>query len=231
MPRPHRLLFAALLALVAPVLPGVPPSVVAAYLPPVPVVTVPADVDVEQGDFYRYLVRATNDPTVFAVEGLPSELELDPNNGLIQGTPTRLGRYPVTIYASNAGGVSAAARFNLTVSPPTVVLRISAVPNTVTAASGQTPMFVLNRSGSNTQSDFVLRYTMRGSAMPGVDYQPLKGKVHFRPGEYVKTIKIVLLGDAGGPGHKRSIKFGAMSGSGPYRVTWIESSVIRIQGK
>lgn len=208
-----------------------PASARASFLPPVPVVTAPDDASVDQDGPYRLLVKATNDPASFSAEGLPDGLELDAASGLIQGEPTDPGVYPVVLRAANQWGTSTPVQYRLTVRKPAVVLWISTVPNTVTAGGGLAATYVFNRSTGNIQNDFVLTYTLRGSAVPGVDYRAVSGQVHFRPGDYLKTVKIVPLGNAGGPGQNRSVKFGTLAGSSRYRVEWFGSSKVKIEGQ
>lgn len=67
------------------------------------------------GDSISYHVVATGGVTGFAAQGLPGGVAIDPATGLIAGTPSAIGTYPVTVSASNADGTS------------TVGLRISVV--------------------------------------------------------------------------------------------------------
>jgi uncharacterized protein (DUF1800 family) len=56
---------------------------------------------------FSYTVTAANTPLKFTASGLPPGLLFNSTNGLISGTPTLAGNYPVTLTASNAVGVGA----------------------------------------------------------------------------------------------------------------------------
>jgi hypothetical protein len=53
---------------------------------------------------FRYQIAALHGPTGYGVTGMPAWLQFNPANGLLQGVPTTLGDYPVTIFATNAIG-------------------------------------------------------------------------------------------------------------------------------
>ena len=55
----------------------------------------------------------------FSAEGVPPGLAVDPSNGVITGTPTVVGRYLVTVTASD-GALSDSQSFTWTIVPPAV---------------------------------------------------------------------------------------------------------------
>ncbi len=59
------------------------------------------------GQPFSFNVTAANTPLNFAASELPPGLAFNSTNGLINGTPTLAGNYPVTLTASNAIGVGA----------------------------------------------------------------------------------------------------------------------------
>jgi hypothetical protein len=79
--------------------------------PAVPVITSASTATGNVGVAFSYQITATSNPTSFGATGLPPGLTLEtkPNKlGLIDGTPTTAGIYPVTISATNAGGTGTA---------------------------------------------------------------------------------------------------------------------------
>jgi len=61
-----------------------------------------------QGVYFRHSLTATNAPSTFAADNLPTGLTLHASSGLIYGSVTAIGSYPVTVYATNTFGTSTA---------------------------------------------------------------------------------------------------------------------------
>src|SRR5438876_735847 len=70
---------------------------------------------------FSYQITATSNPTSYDADGLPGGLIVDTTTGLISGTPTGLGAFSVTIYATNVIGTGSAA-LTLTITLPSGVL-------------------------------------------------------------------------------------------------------------
>jgi hypothetical protein len=68
---------------------------------------------------FSYQVSATNNPNSFAATGLPTGLSIDPNTGIISGSPTQSGTFNVTLYATNPTLGTGSAALTLTVADPT----------------------------------------------------------------------------------------------------------------
>lgn len=60
--------------------------------------------EVFTGDQFSYQITATNKPTHFAASSLPPGLSIDPQTGIISGTPSISGFYNLAITASGTGG-------------------------------------------------------------------------------------------------------------------------------
>ena len=56
------------------------------------------------GTIFDYQIAATGSPYSYSATGLPAGLTIDPIGGIIYGTPTATGTFPVTTSASNAAG-------------------------------------------------------------------------------------------------------------------------------
>ncbi|MGF1656510.1 MAG: S8 family serine peptidase [Verrucomicrobiales bacterium] len=71
----------------------------------VPVITSPVSATATEGVSFSYQITATNTPTSFGATGLPAGLTVNSSNGLISGTTTAVGQFPVTLSASNVHGM------------------------------------------------------------------------------------------------------------------------------
>jgi hypothetical protein len=73
------------------------------------------------GVAFTYAIKASSSPNGYSASGLPSGLSLNSNTGIISGSPTALGSFPVTIRATNAMGTTSASLV-VSVSAPTARL-------------------------------------------------------------------------------------------------------------
>jgi hypothetical protein len=87
-----------------------------------PVITSASAASGTQGNTFNYSIVATGSPTSYALLSgtLPTGLSLNPNTGIISGTPTQTGVFSLTIGATNAGGTGLAS-LTITITLPTPV--------------------------------------------------------------------------------------------------------------
>ncbi len=129
---------------------------------------------------FSYQITASNSPTSFGATGLPDGLSVNAA-GLISGTPTTAGAYPVTISATNGGGTGTAT-LTITVAPVptsagTADLTISVVdnPDPVLVGGQVRYVFTVSNKGpdtaTNLQGGFVKDSKMTlvsAASVPGV---------------------------------------------------------------
>ncbi len=168
-----------------------------------PVITSGTTASVAVGQAFTYQITATNSPASFAVSELPGGLSVDTATGLVSGTPTATGTFTIGLSATNAGGTGTGI-LTLTIAPavPTVIL-IATTP-TVTAGSGNLGVFTLSLSAAQDHDVFV-NFTIKGTAVNGVEYMLLKTRKKIKAGKTSKPIKITPLGTGGGAGVKRTV--------------------------
>ena len=83
-----------------------------------PVVTAPASVNGTVGQFFNFLITASNSPTSYSWNATIPGLTLNTSTGRIAGTPTQPGFYTLTLTATNASGSGS----------KTVIFAIAAAP-------------------------------------------------------------------------------------------------------
>lgn len=86
-----------------------------------PVITSAASATVVYGQSFRYTITATNAPTSYAVNGLPTGLVFEAASATISGLPGMTGGFAVALGASNAAGTGTAT-LALTVTPAAATL-------------------------------------------------------------------------------------------------------------
>ena len=116
---------------------------------------------------------------------LPPGLSIDSSSGVISGTPTTAGSYPVTITATDTDGYNGSASFTWTITNAVTVT--SPGPQSDTSGSAISPVTVsASDSGGET-----LSYSDGGTLPPGLSIDSSSGVISGTPttaGSYPVTI-------------------------------------------
>ena len=95
--------------------------------PPPPTITNGPPPNGTVGVAYSFTYTATNSPT-FSATGLPPGLTLSAA-GILSGTPTTTGTYPVTVTATNGTAPNATQTFSIIIAPPPPTITNGPPPN------------------------------------------------------------------------------------------------------
>jgi hypothetical protein len=107
----------------------------------VPSITSSATSSAQLGTAFSYQIAATNSPTTYTIlNALPSGVTYSTTTGLISGTPSATGLFPLVLKATNATGTSPDFTMTLTVAP--AVLRLADaidLPSSTVTSDGTAP--------------------------------------------------------------------------------------------
>ena len=174
----------------SPTIPPVPTPTPAAA----PEITSPLLAKGQENVPFTYQIIATNNPTSYNAAGLPPGLTVNPQNGLISGTPTEAGTFNVVLAASNSRGTGTAT-LSLSITPIGVTLvQFAQADYIATASQSAVSLSVtLLRAGGDAGPFSVGYGTADGSALAGRDYVGQSGTLTFAAGQTTQTITVSLV--------------------------------------
>ena len=141
------------------------------------------------GAAFGYLITATNTPTSYGATGLPGGLSLNPATGVILGAPEAGGTYPLTLTATNGVGTGSSILTLTILAAPAPTVTVITAGDGLAMAGGEKGKVLVRRTG-DTSAALTVRYKVKGSAAPGVDYKPVSGSVTIPAGAGQAKIKI-----------------------------------------
>jgi len=94
-----------------------------------PVITSSLNKTGTTGEDFSYTITATNAPTIYGAEGLPSGLSFNTSTGVISGIPTTAGNSSISITATNNDGATGSATLLMSITPPVPVINSPASAN------------------------------------------------------------------------------------------------------
>ena len=176
-----------------------------------PMITSPVGVDVPLGDPFTYQIAATGNPTSYTATGLPPGLSVDPATGIIAGTATQGGMFPVTVTAANDGGTGMAT-LTFNVQPDEGG---STVPTITSPAEGIAQVgqpFGYNITASNDPTSFGA-----SGLPPGLSLDPATGLISGVPTQAgVYSVTLTATGAGGtGTAHTTLMVVGAAAANAP----------------
>ena len=168
------------------------------------------------GYAFSYQITASNAPTGFDAQGLPTGLGVNNLTGVISGSTLQAGVIPITVSATNGAGTGSAV-VNLTMAaPPPVPVVTSALTYSTQAGMAIAAPYTITATNMNyTPSSY-------GATLPsglGLSYSTSTGKITGTPkypGVYVIAVNGI---NPGGTGPTANLQFTVTANGTPPTIT------------
>jgi hypothetical protein len=140
-----------------------------AFAAPKPRITSPSSDSATTGVPYSYQITSDQPITTWGASPLPAGLSVNPGSGLISGTPTTAGTYPITLSATNTNGTGTQP-LTLTIGlPPTARFVGFRLPDFLTPAGvGYTPRLMLQMGATDPTGAHPFNATLEVDASGGL---------------------------------------------------------------
>lgn len=162
--------------------------------PRLPIVSAPYYNEGQVGDPFSLQVNATEDPSFYHAGGLPAGLSIDPDTGLISGTPIHFGYFNVNLEASNEwgrGGLQVAIYIKRAALAP-----VYTGPSNVGGKVGRA--FYFHPPVSGNASAFAIDDNSPNALPAGLTLNPDTGEITGTPTETINGFVDILVSGAGG---------------------------------
>lgn len=156
--------------------------------PATPVITSPTTASGAAGSPFQYQIQAANKPSGFQIDGFPDGFTVDPDTGLITGSPAAAMSFTGQVFASNAGGTGF-AQLDVTIHRP-----IPDITSALTASSNAGAPFSYQITATQ-QPEFY-----EASPVPGLMVNTDTGLISGTPTATGEFMIHIGAGHAGGVG-------------------------------